>query len=145
VDNIEHIESSSLDGVGVVKVFLHPTAQVTQGIAQITAVSQTQLRQLPPGTTPPLVISYSASQVPVIQLGLAGPGMWERELFAVALNFVRTRLITGRGAAIPYPYGGKFPAVMVDLNTELLQSKGLSASDVTATIAAQNLIAPSGT
>jgi multidrug efflux pump subunit AcrB len=145
VDNIEHIESQSLDGVAVVKVFLQPKADITHGIAQVTAISQTQLRQLPPGTLPPLVISYSASQVPVIQLGLSGRGMSEQELFNLGVNFIRTRLITVPGAAVPYPYGGKFPEVVVDLNTELLQSRGLAPGDVVSAIAAQNLISPAGT
>jgi multidrug efflux pump subunit AcrB len=145
VDNIEHLESQSLDGVAVVKVFLQPKADVVRGIAQIAAVSQTQLRQLPAGTTPPLVIAYSASQVPVIQLGLSGKGMSEQELFNLGVNFIRTRLITVPGAAVPYPYGGKFPEVVVDLDTELLQSKAISPAEVVNAIAAQNLISPAGT
>ncbi len=145
VANIEHLESQSLDGVAVVRVYLQPNADLVQGIAQITAVSQTQLRQLPPGTTPPLVISYSASQVPVIQLGLSGQGMSEQQLFDLGLNFIRTRLITVPGAAVPYPYGGKFPSVVVDLDTKLLLAKGLSPADVVTAIGQQNLILPSGT
>ena len=145
VDNIEHIESQSLYGIAVVKVFLQPTANVQQGIAQITAISQTQLRQLPPGTTPPLIISYSASSVPVLQLAISGNGLSEQQLNDYALNFIRTQLITVPGASVPYPYGGKQRQVQVDLNTTALQSKGLSALDVVNAISAQNLILPTGT
>ena len=145
VDNIEHIDSQSLNGVAVVKVFLQPNATVEQAIAQITAVSQTQLRQLPPGTTPPLVISYSASTVPVLQLALSGKGLSEQQLNDLGLNFIRTRLITVEGAAVPYPYGGKQRQVQVDLNTSALQAKGLSPLDVVNAISAQNLILPTGT
>src|ERR1700752_3101681 len=145
VDNIEHIESQSLYGVAVVKVFLQPTASVERGIAQITAVSQTQLRQLPPGTTPPLILAYSASSVPVLQLALSGQGLSEQQLNDYGLNFIRTRLITIPGASVPYPYGGKQRQVQVDLNPTALQSKGLSPMDVVNAISAQNLILPSGT
>jgi multidrug efflux pump subunit AcrB len=145
VDNIEHIESQSLYGVAVVKVFLQPTASVERGIAQITAVSQTQLRQLPAGTTPPLILAYSASNVPVLQLALSGQGLSEQELNDYGLNFIRTRLITVPGASVPYPYGGKQRQVQVDLNPAALQSKGLSALDVVNAITLQNLILPTGT
>jgi multidrug efflux pump subunit AcrB len=145
VDNIEHLESQSLYGVAVVKVFLQPTATVDKAIAQITAVSQTQLRQLPAGTTPPLIISYSASTVPILQMALSGQGLSEQQLNDLGLNFVRTQLITVEGASVPYPYGGKQRQVQVDLNTAALQSKGLSALDVVSAISAQNLILPSGT
>ena len=145
VDNIEHIESQSLYGIAVVKVFLQPTASVERGIAQITAVSQTQLRQLPTGTTPPLVLAYSASSVPVLQLALSGQGLSEQELNDYGLNFIRTRLITVPGASVPYPYGGKQRQVQVDLNPSALQSKGLSALDVVNAISLQNLILPTGT
>src|SRR5258708_2187818 len=145
VDNIEHIESQSLYGVGVVKVFLQPTANIQQGIAQITAVSQPQLKQLPLGTTPPLIVSYSASTVPMLQLALSGQGLSEEQLNDYGLNFVRTQLITVPGASVPYPYGGKQRQVQVDLNTAELQSKGLSPQDVTSAITAQNLILPTGT
>src|SRR5438552_3936484 len=145
VDNIEHIESQSLYGIAVVKVFLQPTANIQRGIAQITAVSQTQLRQLPTGTTPPLILAYSASSVPVIQLALSGQNMSEQELNDYGLNFIRTQLITVPGASVPYPYGGKQRQVQVDLNTTALQSKGLSALDVVNAISVQNLILPTGT
>lgn len=145
VDNIQHVESQSLDGIAVVKVFLQPNASVERGIAQITAVSQTQLRQLPAGTTPPLVISYSASSVPILQLALSGGNLSEQQLNDYGLNFIRTRLITVPGAAVPYPYGGKQRQVQVDLDTAALQAKGLSPQDVVNAISAQNLILPSGT
>jgi multidrug efflux pump subunit AcrB len=145
VDNIEHVESQSLYGVAVVKVFLQPDANIQRGIAQITAVSQTQLRQLPVGTTPPLVLAYSASSVPVLQIALSGQNMSEQELNDYGLNFIRTQLITVPGASVPYPYGGKQRQVQVDLNPTALQSKGLSALDVTNAISLQNLILPTGT
>src|SRR6202049_664018 len=145
VDNIEHIESQSLYGIAVVKVFLQPTASIQQGIAQITAVSQTQLKQLPIGTTPPLILAYSASSVPVLQLALSGQNMSEQQLNDYGLNFIRTQLITVPGASVPYPYGGKQRQVQVDLNTAALQSKGLSPLDVVNAISLQNLILPTGT
>jgi multidrug efflux pump subunit AcrB len=145
VDNIEHIESESLYGIAVTKVFFQPTASVERGIAQITAVSQTQLRQLPAGSTPPLIITYSASTVPILQLALSGQGLSEQQLNDYALNFIRTQLITVQGASVPYPYGGKQRQVQVDLNPAALQSKGLSALDVVNAISGQNLILPTGT
>ncbi len=145
VDNIAHIESQSLNSIAVVKVFFQPGADITKAIAQVTAISQTQLRQLPPGTTPPLVITYSASSVPIIQLALSGQKLSEQQLFDYGVNFIRTRLITIPGCAIPYPYGGKQRQVQVDLDTNALQSKGLSPLDVVNAISAQNLILPSGT
>src|SRR6202165_4793603 len=145
VDNIEHVESQSLYGIAVVKVFLQPNASIDRGIAQLTASSQTQLRQLAPGTTPPLIIAYSASSVPVLQLALSGQGLSEQELNDYGLNFIRTQLITVPGTAVPYPYGGKQRQVQVDLNPSALQSKGLSALDVVNAITLQNLILPTGT
>jgi multidrug efflux pump subunit AcrB len=145
VDNIQHIESQSLYGIAVVKVFFQPTASIDKALAQISAISQTQLRQLPQGTTPPLIITYSASTVPILQLGLSGKGLSEQQLNDFGLNFIRTRLITVPGAAVPYPYGGKQREVQVDLNTTALQSKGLSPSDLVSAISAQNLILPTGT
>ncbi len=145
VDNIEHIESQSLYGIAVVKVFMQPNASLDRGIAQITAVSQTQLRQLPPGTTPPLIIAYSASSVPVMQLALSGQGLSEQQLNDYGLNFIRTQLITVPGASVPYPYGGKQRQIQVDLNPAQLQSKNMSALDVVNAITLQNLILPTGT
>src|SRR6267142_3767302 len=145
VDNIEHIESQSLYGIAVVKVFLQPTANIQQGIAQITAVSQTQLKQLPAGSTPPLILAYSASSVPVLQLALSGQNLSEQQLNDYGLNFIRTQLITVPGASVPYPYGGKQRQVQVDLNPAALQSKGLSALDVVNAVSLNNLILPTGT
>jgi CzcA family heavy metal efflux pump len=145
VDDIEHSESQSLNGIAVVKVFFQPHANIEKAIAQITAISQTQLRQLPPGTTPPLIITYSASTVPILQLALSGQHLSEQQLFDYGVNFIRTRLVTIPGCAIPYPYGGKQRQVQVDLDINALQSKGLSAVDVVNAINAQNLILPSGT
>ena len=145
VDNIAHIESQSYCGIAVVKVFFQPSVSIDKAIAQITANSQTQLRQLPLGTTPPLIITYSASTVPILQLGLSGKGIAEQQLNDYGLNFIRPRLVTVEGAAVPYPYGGKQRQVQVDLNTAALQSKGLSALDVVTAISAQNLILPTGT
>ncbi|MGO9640438.1 MAG: efflux RND transporter permease subunit [Candidatus Acidiferrales bacterium] len=145
VDNIEHIESQTLNGVAVEKIFFHPGANVSTAISQVTSVSQTILRALPPGTTPPLVITYTASSVPILQLALSGQNLSEQQLFDLGVNFIRTRLSTVPGAAIPYPYGGKQRQIMVDLDTAALQSKGLSPADVVNAISAQNLILPSGT
>ncbi len=145
VDNIEHIESQSLYGIAVVKVFFQPSVSIDKAIAQITANSQTQLRQLPAGTTPPLIISYSASTVPILELGLSGQGISEQQLNDYGLTTIRPQLVTVPGAAVPYPYGGKQRQVQVDLNTQALQAKGLSPLDVVNAIAAQNLILPTGT
>ncbi|HZQ67185.1 MAG TPA: efflux RND transporter permease subunit [Terriglobales bacterium] len=145
VDDIQHSESQSLNGIAVVKVFFQPNANIEKAIAQITAISQTQLRQLPQGTTPPLVITYSASSVPILQLALSGQKLSEQQLFDYGVNFIRTRLVTIPGCAIPWPYGGKQRQVQVDLNTQELQSKGLSPMDVVNAISAQNLILPAGT
>jgi multidrug efflux pump subunit AcrB len=145
VDDVQHSESQSLNGIGVVKVFFQPDVKIEKAIAQITAISQTQLRQLPPGTTPPLVITYSASSVPILQLALSGQKLSEQQLFDYGVNFIRTRLVTIPGCAIPYPYGGKQRQVQVDLNTQALQSKGLSPVDVVNAVSAQNLILPAGT
>jgi len=145
VNDIEHIESQSLPGIAVVKIFFHEGVQVGNAIGQVTAVSQTILRSLPPGTTPPLVITYNASTVPILQLSLSGEGLTETQLGDIGLNFLRLGLVTIPGVAIPYPYGGKQRQVQVDLNTAALQSKGLSPLDVVNTVAAQNLILPAGT
>ncbi len=145
VNDIEHIESQSYTGVSVTRVYFQPKAKVELALAQITAISQTLLRAFPPGTTPPSVIKYDASAVPIIQLGLESPTMSEQELFDMGQNFIRTQLATIQGASVPLPYGGKFRAVMVDLNPEQLFAKGLSPSDVSAALGSQNLILPAGT
>ncbi|HTA43326.1 MAG TPA: efflux RND transporter permease subunit [Bryobacteraceae bacterium] len=145
VDNIEHIESTTVDGTSVVKIFLQPNASIDSANAQVTAASQTILRQLPAGTQPPLIISYSASSVPILQLALSGKGLTEPQLNDLALNFLRPQLVTVPGAAVPYPYGGKQRQVMVSLNPQLLQSKGLSPSDIVSAVNLQNIVLPSGT
>jgi CzcA family heavy metal efflux pump len=145
VDNIEHIESTTVNGQAVIKIFLHPTASLDTANAQVTAISQTILRQLPPGTLPPLIINYSASSVPILQLGLSGKGMSEQQLNDLGQNFLRPQLVTVPGAVIPYPYGGKQRQVMIDLNTNLLQAKGLSPQDVLNAVTNQNLVLPGGT
>jgi multidrug efflux pump subunit AcrB len=145
VDNIDHFESNSLYGIAVVKVYFQPQVNIGNAIAQITAISQTQLRQLPAGTTPPLIITYSASTVPILQLGLSGAGLSEQQLGDYGQNFLRTQLVTIEGAAIPYPYGGKQRQIQFDLDMNALQAKGLSPQDVVNAVASQNLILPSGT
>jgi CzcA family heavy metal efflux pump len=145
VNNIEHIESQSLYGIADVKIFFHPGVNIGNAVAQITAVSQTIVKALPPGSTPPLVIQYNASTVPILQLGLSSPTLSEQQLFDLGANFLRTGLVTIPGVAIPFPYGGKMAQVQVDLNTAALQSKGLSPVDVANAIGAQNLILPAGT
>ena len=145
VNDIEHIESQSLYGIAVVKIFFQPHVQIGTAVAQVTAIAQTQLRQLPQGTTPPLIIQYSASSVPILQLGLSGQGLSEQQLNDFGLNFIRTQLATVEGASIPYPYGGKQRQIQVDINLQALQSKGLSPTDIVNAIGAQNLILPSGT
>jgi CzcA family heavy metal efflux pump len=145
VNDIEHLESQSLNGVAVIKVFFHPGANISTAIAQIAGQSQTQLKQLPAGTTPPLIITYSASSVPILQLALSGPTLSEQQLNDLGLNFIRPQLTSIPGTAIPYPYGGKQRQVQVDLNTAALQANGLSPLDVVNAISAQNLILPTGT
>src|ERR1700758_2466178 len=145
VDNIQHIESTTVNGTAIVKVFLQPNASIDRANAQVTAVSQTILRQLPPGAIPPLILNYSASTVPILQLALSGDGLSEAQLNDLALNFLRTQLVTVPGASIPFPYGGKQRQVMVNLNPGLLQSKGLSPPDILAAVNSQNLVLPSGT
>lgn len=145
VNNIEHIESQSLQGIAIIKLFLQPTANIQTAIAQTVAVEQAQLKQMPPGATPPLVISYSASSIPVIQLGLSSPKQSEQDLNDTALNFLRPQLVTIPGAAVPYPYGGKTRLISVDLDTRALLAKGLTPTDVVQAVNAQNLILPTGT
>ncbi|MBW8748176.1 MAG: efflux RND transporter permease subunit [Acidobacteria bacterium] len=144
VNDIDHTESQTLNGVSVVKIFFHSNVNIAQAVAQVTAVSQTALRQFPQGTTPPLVIQYSASSVPVLQLGLSGQGLTEQQLNDFGLNFIRTQLATVQGAQMPYPYGGKQRQVQVDLDTQKMQSFGVSAADVVNTIAQQSIILPAG-
>jgi AcrB/AcrD/AcrF family/Barrel-sandwich domain of CusB or HlyD membrane-fusion len=145
VNNIEHIESQSLSGVAVVKIFLQPTADVTAGIAEITAVSQAILKQLPPGVAPPEILSYNATDVPVLRLGLGGRGFSEQQFNDYATNFVRPQLITVPGAVVPSPYGGKERYVEVNLNYQAMQARGVTPAEVISAVNAQNLILPSGT
>ena len=145
VNDIEHIESQTLNGVAVIKIYFQPHVNIGQAIAQVSAINQSTLRQLPQGTTPPLVIQFNASSVPVLQLGLSGQGLSEAQLNDLGTNLIRTRLATVEGASIPYPYGGKQRQVQVDLNLHALQAKGLSPNDVVNAISAQNIIAPGGT
>jgi multidrug efflux pump subunit AcrB len=145
VNDVEHIESQSLNGIAIVKIFFHPGANVQTALAQTTAISQTFLRFLPPGTTPPLVIIYSASTVPVLQIGLTSDRLSEQQLFDYGNNFIRTQLATVQGASMPFPYGGKQRLISVDIDAPSLQAKGLSAVDIVNAVNAQNLILPTGT
>ncbi|MDB5875193.1 MAG: transporter [Ramlibacter sp.] len=145
VSDIEHIESTSLPGISVIKVFFQPNANIQAAIAQTVASVQTQVRQLPPGITPPLVIKYSASSIPVVQLALSSGSLPEQSVFDAAVNTLRPQLVTIPGVAIPFPYGGKVKVISVDLDTQALQSRGLSPADVVNAVNTQNLILPSGT
>ncbi len=145
VNDIEHIESQTMNGISVVKVYFQPNAQLPAALAQVTAISQTVLKSMPAGVTPPLVISYNASSVPVLQLGLSSPKLSEQQLNDIAMNFVRPQLATVPGAAIPWPYGGKIRQMMVDIDPSKLNAYGLSPTDVTSAINLQNLVLPSGT
>src|SRR6266849_2716133 len=145
VNDVEHIESQSLNGIAVVKIYFQPNANVQTALAQTTAILQTILRFLPPGTTAPLVAIYSASTVPVIQIGLTSDSLSEQAIFDFGNNFIRTQLATVQGAALPFPYGGKQRQITVDLSSEALQSKGLSPVDIVNAVNAQNLILPTGT
>jgi multidrug efflux pump subunit AcrB len=145
VDNVEHIESTTVNGEAIVKIFLQPGASLDTANAQVTAISQAVLRQLPPGTLPPLIINYSASSVPILQLGLSGQDLQEQELYNLGAYFIRPQLVTVPGAVIPWSYGGKQPQVMIDLNSTLLQSRGVSPQDVLDAVTNQNLVLPGGT
>jgi multidrug efflux pump subunit AcrB len=145
VNDIEHIEANSYTTVGIVKIFFHPGTDVRTANAQVTAISQTMLRQMPPGAVPPLILNYNAATVPIIQLALAGKGLPEQTLFDLGLNFVRTPLTTVPGAAMPWPYGGKFRQVQIDIDPVAMRARGLSGQDVANALAAQNLIIPVGT
>jgi len=145
VNDIEHIEATSYNGLGVVKVFFQDGADIRTANTQVTAVSQTLLKNMPAGTTPPLILNYNASTVPIIQLALSGKGLSEQQLADLGVNFVRIPLVTVPGAAIPYPYGGKSREVQIDLDSAALQARGLSGQDVANAFAAQNLLTPVGT
>jgi len=145
VNDIEHIESQSLNGTGVIKLFFQPHVDIGNAVAQVTAVNQVMLRALPPGTTPPFIIQYNASSVPILMLGLSGQGLNEQQLNDLGQNTIRVQMATVEGAYTPFPYGGKQRQVQVDLDLTALQAKGLSPVDVVNAVYAQNLIAPSGT
>jgi multidrug efflux pump subunit AcrB len=145
VNDIEHIESQSLNGLGVVKIYFHPNVRLEMALAQVTAISQAAVRTDPPGTTPPFIITYDASSVPILQLALSGKNLSEQQLNDIGANFIRSQLATVQGAVLPNPYGGKQRQVQVDLDIAALQAKGLSPNDVVNAIGSQNLILPSGT
>src|SRR6478672_8671009 len=145
VSDIEHIESTSLVGSTVIKVFFQPTANIQTAVAQVVAAMQPQVRQLPPGITPPLIIKYSASSIPVIQLSLSSSTLQEQQVFDAGVNQLRPQLVTIPGVAIPFPYGGKIRVISVDLDMQELQARGLSPADVVNAVNTQNLILPSGT
>jgi multidrug efflux pump subunit AcrB len=145
VDNLQHIESTSYNGVAIVKVFLQPGASIDTANAQVTATSQYILSQLPPGVRPPEIINFSASSVPILQLGLSGKDLSEQQLNDIAQNFLRPQLVTVRGSSIPLPYGGKQRQIMVNMDQKLMQSKNIAPLDVVNAVNAQNIISPSGT
>lgn len=145
VNDIEHVESQSLTGISIIKIYFQPSVNIQTAIAQVVASAQAQLRQLPPGISPPLVILYSASSIPVIQLGLSGSSLSEQQLNDIAVNSLRPQLVTIPGAAVPFPYGGKTRVVSVDIDTPALLAKGLTPSDIVNAVNAQNLILPGGT
>ncbi len=145
VNDIEHTETQAMDGRAITKVFFHPTANLQIALSQVTAISQTAIRQLPQGTTPPLIIVYSASSVPIVQVGISSKSLPEQSLNDLSVNFIRPQMTTVSGAAIPFPYGGKQRVVAVDIDTSAMQAKGLTPVDVVNAINAQNLILPSGT
>jgi len=145
VNDIEHIVANSYNGFGIIKIFFQPNVDIRTANAQVTAISQTLIKQMPPGATPPLILNYSASTVPIIQVALSGEGLTEQNLADIGINQLRTPLVTVPGAAIPYPFGGKQRQVQIDLNLTALQARGLSGQDVSNALAAQNLITPVGT
>lgn len=144
VNDIEHIESQSVSGVSVIKVFFQPGTRIDAAVAQVTAVNQTILKILPPGTTPPFILQFSASNVPILQAVLSSPTIGEDALYDTGMNFLRVQLATVQGAQVPSPYGGKARQIMVDLDPQALYSKGLSPTDVVTALSAQNLILPAG-
>src|SRR5882757_8639000 len=144
VNDIEHVESQTLSGISVVKIFFQPGASIDAATAQVTAISQPIVRQLPPGATPPFIIRYSASNVPILQIGLESDSLSEQQLFDYGVNFIRADIATVQGAQIPYPYGGKQRQVMVDIDPQKLYAHGLSPADISNAINAQNLILPAG-
>ncbi len=145
VNDIEHIEATSYPGISIVKVFFQPGVSVAVANAQVTAIAQVAVRQMPPGTTPPLILNYNAATVPILQLALSGQGLSEQNLFDLGVTIVRTPLVTVQGAAVPFPFGGKQRLVQIDLDNAAMQARGLSGADVAQALAAQNLLVPIGT
>jgi multidrug efflux pump subunit AcrB len=145
VNDIEHIESQSLNGLGVIKVYFHPNVRIDMAMAQVTSLVQTAVKSQPPGASPPFIVTYNASSVPILQLALSGKGLSEQQLFDIGANFIRVGLATVQGAVLPAPYGGKQRQIEVDLNIRALQAKGISPSDVVTAVGTQNLILPAGT
>jgi len=145
VNDIEHTESQSYQGIAIIKVYFQPNVQIAAAEAQVTAVVQTILKITPPGTTPPFIIKYDASSVPILQLSLGGPGLGEADLYDLSLNFIRPALATVQGASVPTPFGGKVRQVMIDTDPNMMYAHHLSAADVSAAMSQQNLILPAGT
>src|SRR3954470_1446717 len=145
VNDIEHIESQSIDGVGVIRVYFQPGAKVAEAEAQVTATCQTLLKIMPPGITPPYIVRYSATSVPIVQIAVSSDTLSEQQLFDYAQNFVNQQLGTVQGARVPQPWGGRERQIMVSLDPDALFAQGLSPSDVSAAIGSQNLIIPAGT
>ena len=145
VNDIEHIESQSLTGISVIKIFFQPGAKIEAATAQVTAISQTAVRQMPPGTTPPFIIRYSASNVPILQIALESDSLSEQQLFDYGTNFIRADVATIQGAQMPWPYGGKQRQIMIDIDPQRLYAWGLSPRDVNNALGLQNVIVPTGT
>src|SRR4051812_26864165 len=145
VNDIEHTESQSLYGIGVIKIYFQPNANIDKATAQVTAIAQTATRFMPPGSQPPLILQYSASDVPILQLSLSSDTLPEQSMFDLAINVMRPQLVTIPGVQIPYPYGGKQRQIMVDLEPDKLHGYGVSAADISAAVNNQNLILPAGT
>ena len=145
VNDIEHIEANSFTGFGIVKIYFHPNVNIATANAQVTAIAQTMIKNMPQGAQPPLIVNYSAATVPIMQLALSGKGLTEQNLADMAMNSLRTRLVTVPGSAIPYPFGGKARQVQIDLDAAALQARGLTGQDVANALAAQNVLTPVGT
>src|ERR1700694_665011 len=145
VNGIEHIESQSLDGVSVIRIYFQPGAKIAEAEAQVTATCQTLLKIMPHGSTPPSIVRYSATSVPIVQIAVSSDTMTEQQIFDYCQNFIIQRLGTVQGARVPQPWGGKQRQVMVDLDLDAMYARGLSPNDVSAAIASQNLIVPAGT
>jgi len=144
VNDIEHIESQSLSGMGLIKIYFHPGAKVDLAIAQVTSISESAIRAMPPGMTPPIMMKFNAANVPVLMTSLGSETLNEQQIFDIANNFIRTGLATVQGAQVPNPYGGRQRGVIVDLDPKRLQAYGLSAGEVTDILANQNLVLPAG-